>query len=138
MKSIKIIENESYIKNKRLEIVRYANDFEIKPAARFYSCSKNTIKKWCKRYAVYGIEGLKDKSRRPLNSPKKIKEVDIEKITSTAKEAKEKKKHITVNNIRRKTKIENYSDTKIKTRGYSPIDKIKEAFDTTNIVYPAP
>ncbi|MEG2697281.1 MAG: helix-turn-helix domain-containing protein, partial [Cetobacterium sp.] len=105
--------NESYIKNKRLEIVRYANDFGIKPAARFYSCSKNTIKKWCKRYAVYGIEGLKDKSRRPLNSPKKIKEVDIEKITSTAKEAKEKKKHITVNNVRRKTRIDNYSDTTI-------------------------
>ncbi|MEG0408359.1 MAG: hypothetical protein RSB77_03175 [Bacilli bacterium] len=36
--------NESYIKNKRLEIVRYAKNFGIKSAARFYSCSKNTVK----------------------------------------------------------------------------------------------
>ncbi|MEG2985918.1 MAG: hypothetical protein RR835_14585, partial [Peptostreptococcaceae bacterium] len=34
--------------------------------------------------------------------------------------------------------IKEYSNTIIKTRGYSPIEKIKEAFDTTNIVYPTP
>jgi transposase len=107
------IDNEKVLINKRLEMVRYANGFGIKVAARFYSCSKNTIKKWCKRYAVYGIAGLKDKSRRPLHSPKRIDDKDILKIKECVDYAQEKKKHITVNNVRRKTKIKKYSDETI-------------------------
>ena len=52
------IDNEKTLIEKRLEMVRFANEYGIKVAARVYSCSKNTIKKWCKRYAVYGIKGL--------------------------------------------------------------------------------
>jgi len=107
------ISNEKVLVDKRLELVRFANNNGIKPAARFYKCSKNTIKKWCKRYAVYGTAGLKDKSRRPLNSPNKIKNNDIIKIKKCVEEAKEKKKYITVNNVRKKTKIKSYSDTTI-------------------------
>ncbi len=29
-----------------------------------YFNTKNVIKKWCRRYALYGIKGLKDLSRR--------------------------------------------------------------------------
>lgn len=104
------IDNEKILMDKRLEMVRYANDNGIKVASRFYSCSKNTIKKWCKRYAIYGIAGLKDKSRRPHNSPKRIKDEDIIKIKETVDYAKEKKKYITVSNVRKKTKIKDYSD----------------------------
>lgn len=105
--------NEKLVIDKRLEMVRCAHDIGIKPTARIYKCSKNVVKKWCRRYALYGIKGLKDLSRRPHSSPKRIKDQDINKIRECVKEAKEKKKYITVNNVRRKTKISNYSDTTI-------------------------
>lgn len=107
------IDNEKMLINKRLEMVRFAGKNGIKRAARFYSCSKNTIKKWCKRYAIYGLSGLIDKSRKPKKSPKRISQRDINKITKVSKNAKEKKKHITVRNVRKSSKINKYSDTTI-------------------------
>lgn len=104
------IDNEKVLMDKRLEMVRYANDNGIKVAARFYKCSKNTIKKWCRRYAVYGYAGLKDKSRRPFHSPRRIPDDDILKIKETCDYAKEKGKYITVNNVRKRTGIKDYSD----------------------------
>ena len=104
------IDNEKMLIDKRLEMVRFANETSIKKAARFYSCSKNTIKKWCKRYLVYGLNGLLDRSRKPKNSPKRIPQEDIDKITEVTKTAKEKKKHITVKNVRKKSGVNKYSD----------------------------
>jgi len=103
----------AYVVSKRLDIVRYANDEGIKAAARFYDCSKNTVKKWCRRYALKGINGLEDISRKPHNSPGKINSIDSTLIMLTAKDAKAKGKYITVNNIRRKTGINDYSDVTI-------------------------
>jgi len=94
-------------------MLRYANENGIKKAARFYDCSKNTIKKCLKRYAVYGLKGLIDKTRKPKNSPKRIKQEDIDKIYEVSKNAKKKKKHITVKNIRKTFGIKEYSDTTI-------------------------
>ena len=105
--------NEKLIIDKRLEIVRNAHEIGIKPTARLYNCSKTVVKKWCKRYALNGIKGLKDLSRRPHNCPKRIKDEDIIKIKGCVDMAKEKKKYITVNNVRRTTKIDEYSDTTI-------------------------
>ena len=104
------VDNEKMLVDKRLEMVRFANENGRKKAARFYSCSKNTIKKWCHRYALHGLSGLLDKSRKPKNSPKKIKQEDIDKITEVSKNAKEKKKHITVKNVRKASNIDTYSD----------------------------
>ena len=105
--------NEKLIMDKRLEMVIFARENGIKPASRFYNCSKNVIKKWLRRYAVYGINGLKDKSRRPHSFPTRIKEEDIIKIKETVDYAKEKKKYITVKNVRKRTQIIEYSDTTI-------------------------
>ena len=107
------IDNEKKLIDKRLEMVRFANEEGIKKAARRYSCSKNTIKKWCRRYAVYGLRGLIDKSRKPKHSPKRILQEDIDIITEVSKNAKEKKKHITVRNVRKTSKITKYSDVTI-------------------------
>ena len=107
------IDNEKLLIEKRLEMVRFANENGIKKAAKFYSCSKNTIKKWCKRYAAYGLKGLIDKSRKPKNSPKRINQEDIDKICEVSKNAKEKKKHITVKNVRKTSGIKKYSDATI-------------------------
>ena len=84
------IDNEKMLIDKRLEMVRFANENGIKVAARFYSCSKNTIKKWRRRYALYGLKGLVDISKKPKNSPKRIPQGDIDKITEVSKMAKEK------------------------------------------------
>lgn len=107
------IDNEKLLIDKRLEMVRFANENGIKKAARFYGCSKNTIKKWIKRYASYGLNGLLDRSRKPKTSPKRINQKDIDKITEVSKTAKEKKKHITVKNVRKTSKINDYSDATI-------------------------
>ena len=104
------IDNEKMLIDKRLEMVRFANENSIKHAAKFYSCSKNTIKKWCKRYAAYGLKGLLDRSKKPKRSPKRIPQEDINKITEVTKNAKEKKKHITVKNVRKSSGIKKYSD----------------------------
>lgn len=108
-----LIDNERVLMNKRFEMVRFASINGIKAASRFYSCSKNTVKKWYKRYAVYGMAGLKDRSRRPIHSPRKINDIDILKIKECVDYAKDKKKYITVNNVRKKTKITNHSDATI-------------------------
>ena len=107
------VDNEKVLIEKRLEMVRFANENSIKAAARFYKCSKNTIKKWCKRYAVYGLNGLLDKSKKPKNSPKTIPQEDIDKIIEVSKTAKEKKKHITVKNVRKTSGVKDYSDVTI-------------------------
>lgn len=105
--------DEDFLIDKRLEMVRTANDYGIKVTARIYNCSKNTVKKWCRRYALHGIKGLKDLSKKPKHSPKRISNKDINIIDYVTKEARKKKKYITVNNVRRKTKIDNYSDATI-------------------------
>jgi len=117
--------NMDYIVQKRLEMVRYSSEHGIKKATNFYSCSKNTIKKWYRRYQTKGINGLKDLSKKPHNSPKKIKQDDIDLITTSVQKAKEKKKFITVNNIRRATNISDYSDVTINRYINKSIGKIR-------------
>lgn len=34
--------------------------------------------------------------------------------------------------------MKEYLNTEIKTRGYSPIDKIKETYEIDNVIYPMP
>ncbi len=125
------IDNEKVLIEKRLEMVRFANEVGIKKAARFYSCSKNTVKKWCRRYALYGLSGLIDKSRKPKNSPKRISQEDIDKITEVSKNAKEKKKHITVRNVRKTSGIKGYTDGTINRYINKAVGKKKNRKHTT-------
>ena len=115
----------TYVVNKRLEMVRYASVEGFKVTARFYNCSKNTVKKWCHRYAKQGVKGLEDISRKPKRTPTRIKQDDIDLITETAKAAKDKGKHITVKNIRRKTGINEHSDETINRYINQATGKIK-------------
>lgn len=107
------VNNMSVIVDKRLEMVHMALEIGYKPTARFYKTDRNTVRKWCRRYALEGIDGLKDKSKKPITSPTRIKQDDINKISNAAIDAKKKKKYITVKNIRKKTKIKSYSDATI-------------------------
>lgn len=58
--------------NIRLKIAQYACAHGIKPAARYFGCSRNTVRKWARRYKQEGLRALKNKSRKPFNSPNKI------------------------------------------------------------------
>ena len=56
--------------NNRCDMVGYAMKYGIKPAAKQYSCSKNTIRKWLRRYTTeQSLTALKNRSRRPKYSP---------------------------------------------------------------------
>ena len=63
----------------RHELVTYAFKKGIKAAARCYECSKNTVRKWVRRFAINHNHGLLPISRAPRSCPHK---------TSPALEAK--------------------------------------------------
>ena len=55
----------------RVKMVEYAINHGIKAAARYCACSRNTVRKWLKRWKEEGPKGLRNRSRRPRNSPNK-------------------------------------------------------------------
>ena len=107
------VNNMDLIVDKRLEMVHMAREIGLKPTARFYKTDRNTVRKWCRRYTLEGLDGLKDKSKKPRTSPTMMKKSDQNKIKEVSLAAKEKKKYITVKNVRKKTKIKRYSDVTI-------------------------
>ena len=56
----------------KLKTVRFARDFGIKPIARKFKLSKNTVKSWLNSYVKSGNQGLYDKRKGPKNHPNKI------------------------------------------------------------------
>lgn len=61
----------------RQKMVRYAQMHGIKPAAKHYACSKNTVRTWLRRFHEAGSGGLKNQSRAPRHCPHKTSK-DIE------------------------------------------------------------
>lgn len=55
----------------RLAMVKYARAHGIRAAARAFSTTRNTVRKWLRRYGSGNKTALKDRSRRPHNSPNK-------------------------------------------------------------------
>src|SRR4051812_2451597 len=51
----------------RFELVRYAREHGIKPAARQFSTTVKTVRKWLRRWEPGSLRGLEDRSRAPLN-----------------------------------------------------------------------
>ena len=121
-----------FIVRKRLDMVHMAFDCGYKATARFFNTDRNTVRKWTRRYQIEGINGLRDRNKKPFNSPRKINQLDIDKITDTCKWALEKGKYITVKNIRKKTKIKKYSDTTINRYIKKAIEKPKKKYDKSN------
>jgi len=52
----------------RLGIIRHAEEVthNIAKTCRYFGISRTAFYKWYERYQNYGVEGLKDRSRRPL------------------------------------------------------------------------
>ena len=53
----------------RQELVRIAKAKGIKAAARLCSCSRNTVRKWLRRYQGDQLDALRSKSTRPHHCP---------------------------------------------------------------------
>lgn len=63
----------------RVKLVEYAVEQGIKGAAKHFSCSRNTVRKWLRRWQKEGPKGLRNRSRRPKHSPNKTpKELEDE------------------------------------------------------------
>jgi transposase-like protein len=53
----------------RLKVVLYAKDHGVKSAARTFHATRNTVRKWLRRWQHHAYEGLADLSRRPHHCP---------------------------------------------------------------------
>jgi transposase len=49
----------------RFELVRYAREHGVKPAARLFSTTPKTVRKWLRRWEPGSLRGLEDRSRAP-------------------------------------------------------------------------
>jgi transposase len=56
-------------KQQRYQMVVYAKEHGVKPAARLYATSPKTVRKWIRRFKEGGYETLADLSKRPKHSP---------------------------------------------------------------------
>jgi hypothetical protein len=61
-------------KHWRYQMVQYAKERGIKPAARFFHTSPPVVRKWLKRFQTEGYSGLNDHSHKPHHSPRKTPE----------------------------------------------------------------
>ena len=62
----------------RLRMVLKARGESIRAAQRAFGCSRNTVRKWLRRYEQRGRSGLKQLSRAPHHCPHKT-EAKVEK-----------------------------------------------------------
>ena len=68
----------------RYRLVKTAEEKGIKPAARFFHCSPNTVRKWLGRFDGE-LSSLVSMSRRPQTSPNKLSKEDEMKIVKAKK-----------------------------------------------------
>jgi len=71
--------------NLRLRLVMHARSHGIRDAARCYGCSRNTVRKWLRRYEQGGRSGLKELSRAPHHCPHKTKTKVERKVLAVRK-----------------------------------------------------
>lgn len=79
--------DKEFVFGVRLQIVRDALEKGIKPTARFYKMSKNTVRKWVRRYNKFGTKGMIEMSRAPHHIPHKTPK-EIEKMVLAHRETK--------------------------------------------------
>lgn len=99
----------------RIELVRFAKKHGIKPAARIYSTSVNTVKKWVRRFDTQGKPGLKDMSRKPHHSPNSMKLRYRYQIQSVCSHLEKHNKRLIASYIKRDNNIPYSLPTILKT-----------------------
>jgi hypothetical protein len=69
-------------KQQRYQMVIYAKEYGVKPAARLYATTPKTVRKWVGRFDDGGYQALGDLSRRPHFSPQAIQDDRAKKIVA--------------------------------------------------------
>ena len=72
----------------RVKLVEYAKKSSIKAAARYFACSRNTVRKWLRRWEKEGTQGLSNRSRRPKISPNKTPKKIEDQVIELRKQLK--------------------------------------------------
>lgn len=99
--------NSGYISDLREDMVKLSYEIGISKAAVYYSTSRNTIKRWRRRYLRGGRDNLVDLSKRPKIMPKKTSDDIVEKITALVVDKKSKKHKVTASKVYRVLELEN-------------------------------
>lgn len=71
----------------RQAMVKYAQAHGVKPAARHFHCSKNTVKLWLRRFKEGGIGALVHQRKGPCRIPHKISQKEEKQIIKSRKHA---------------------------------------------------
>ena len=71
--------------NLRLRLVVHARSHGIHAAARYFGCSRNTVRKWLRRYEQGGRSGLRELSRAPHRCPHKTSDKIEKKVLKARK-----------------------------------------------------
>ena len=69
--------------NFRFHVVEYAKAHSVTEAAREFSTTRKTVRKWVKRFEARDLKALEDKSKAAHHCPHKLKELDESKIQIT-------------------------------------------------------
>ena len=64
--------SEAKIAEKRLSIIKLADEIGLQQAAEIYKCSTRTILRWKKRYRQDGSTGLSNRAKSGLNQPNRL------------------------------------------------------------------
>lgn len=89
----------------RVDMVKYAQKYGIKPTAQKFQTTPKTVRKWVQRYSEQKKPGLRDRSKAPHSSPNKIKPYWYFKIKDVCSTAKKHNKRITAVWIKRKHSV---------------------------------
>ena len=67
---------------RRLGVIRHVEEIthNVAKTCQYYGISRAAFYRWYDRYQKYGLEGLKDGSRRPLHGPRATKTEIVAKI----------------------------------------------------------
>jgi transposase len=67
---------------RRLAVLRHVEEvsFNVAATCRYYGISRQCYYGWLRRYQADGLDGLKDRSSRPHNSPRATQAEVMEKI----------------------------------------------------------
>jgi len=81
----------------RLHMVSYCKQKGIKETARIFGCSRNTVRKWFRRFNEEGFKGLEERSRAPKTCPHKTsskweQEVIIQRLRTPSFSARRMKR----------------------------------------------
>ena len=124
---------KNFTPDKRLEIIKIAQDIGKSKASRLYNISRSTIIKWEKKYNISGIEGLVNQSKKDKYHPdRKFNKLMLDQIISL----KKKNPQITIKKIKEILNLEiSVSLIQKKIKEYNNLDLLKEIDDTNKSSY---